>query len=168
MGDDHIFDLADVEALGARFDQGEVHWATIPEPWRRAHAATVVRWFTAGGDQDECTQTHHETYMRWAVERLANSAVKPWSVLSDRVARTERAYAAFLDERSKRPKDGPLFSPLEAAWLVLNDAGPSFRDHAIREDTAYWVDDRPTTPLHARWRVLHPDLDYDWPAPLQP
>ena len=147
MHDDRIFDLADFDPFKAAFEFGEHAWITTPEPWRRAvlsddrnHRVVIARGPT-------------QVYAVTALECLAASAGRadrdavPFSAVVDEA---ERKYAAFLAERARLRKIGPLFSPLETFWLI------ALRDHTgLRNpvDADFYVDlfaVADNNPLHGR------------------
>lgn len=162
MNDERMFDVADVEAMNA-LDVGDLAWATLPEPWRRDHAPRVLHWFTVASGESSA-ENAFEAHVRTAIQWLARHEDETAEVLIDRIAHADRVYAAFVAERAGRPKVGPLFSPLEACWLVLNDAGPALIDPEVRQATVEASCDEPRSPLHARWYIDHPDLETQYCA----
>ncbi|MFM0593991.1 hypothetical protein [Paraburkholderia dilworthii] len=138
MNDDRVFDFADLTALGVAFTPDEIAWATVPAPWRRDHTSSAVEWeqnvrgFIDFLDDEPAPVSLPEEYVRSAVGNLARSIGEEASVQSARLACIERKYAAFLAERTGRPKVGPLFSPLEVCWLIrircliINDRDPAW------------------------------------------
>ncbi len=167
MLDERIFDFNDVEAMGTAFVFGDLMWATVPEPWRRKYAASTLHWFTVASGESSA-ENAFEAHVRTAVDSLARHEDETEEVLTDRIAHADRVYAAFVAERAGRPKVGPLFSPLEACWLVLVDAGPALLDPMQRQAAIEAGLEHPRSPLCARWYIDHPDRETQYcPGPLR-
>ncbi len=158
MHDERIFDFNDVEAMGAAFDFGDLMWATVPEPWRRKHTASTLHWYTVASGES-CAENAFDAHVRTALDSLARHGDETVEVLTDRIAHAEDVYAAFVAGRAGCPKVGPLFSPLEACWLVLIDAGPALLDPEVRQATVDASFDQGRSPLYARWYIDHPDRE---------
>ncbi|MDN4573649.1 hypothetical protein DBB29_08685 [Pandoraea cepalis] len=167
MLDERIFDFNDVEAMGTALVFGDLMWATVPEPWRRKYAASTLHWFTVASGESSA-ENAFEAHVRTAIDSLARPGDKTEEVLTDRIAHADRVYAAFVAERAGRPKVGPLFSPLEACWLVLVDAGPALLDPMQRQAAIEAGLEHPRSPLCARWYIDHPDRETQYcPGPLR-
>ncbi|WP_396329350.1 hypothetical protein [Burkholderia anthina] len=128
MNDPLLFDLADVQALLARFNRTDLAWATLPAPWR-------FRTFSDRGfDQAPA-------YVQHALEVLIEGGGGPGATIDGISGRVAGRYDGVVAARADRQRVGPRFSALEVAWLreattyrLTEPGGPGTLLRAMQQD----------------------------------